>query len=71
VRKMSCGRSSQPQIYSLSTSSTSLSPFWASEAVELLFLFMAITYERRLDASREQITLNFYIDSFNRLSTQI
>jgi hypothetical protein len=71
VRKMSCGRSSQPRISTLATSSTSMSPFWASEAVEVLFLFMSITYEHRLDVSREQITLRFYVDSFNRLSTQI
>jgi len=49
VRKMGSGRSLMLRIPSLATSSASLSPFWASEAVELLFLFMAITYEHRLE----------------------
>jgi hypothetical protein len=49
VRKMGSGRSVMLRIPSLATSSASLSPFWASEAVELLFLFMAITYEHRLE----------------------
>jgi len=49
VRKMGSGRSVMLRIPSLATSSASLSPFWASEAVELLFHFMAITYEHRLE----------------------
>jgi hypothetical protein len=49
VRKMGPGRSVMLRIPSLATSSASLLPFWASEAAELLFLFMAITYEHRLE----------------------